>query len=138
MRNSLLSLATLSLVSVTAFASAPAEAQLGDMGNLATKPCNGRPQNITGMGNAIKLTGYCPSITVSGNGHYVIVEQVGQIIVSGNGHRVSYAKLNPDPKAKGKFIHPAKSVSGMGHLVEWTRGKMATLPGANSDDAEDE
>jgi Protein of unknown function (DUF3060) len=138
MRNSPLNLATLSLFSMAAFVSAPAVAQLGDMGNLVTKACNGKPQDITGMGNAIKLTGYCPSVTVSGNGHYVIVEQVGRIIVSGNGHRVSYAKLNPDPKAKGKFIHPAKSVSGMGHLVEWTRGKMAALPGASSDDAEDE
>ena len=108
----------------------PVAAQLGNLGNLLTKPCNGRPQNISGMGNAIKLIGYCPSVTVSGNGHYVIVEQVGQIKVSGNGHRVSYARLNPDPKVKGKFVHPIKTVSGMGHLIEWTRGKMAMLPDA--------
>jgi hypothetical protein len=129
-------LAALTLLSAANFVAAPAAAQLGNMGNLLTKPCNGRPQTITGMGNAIKLTGYCPSVTVSGSGHYVIVEQVGQITVSGNGNRVSYAKLNPDPLAKGKFVHPRKNVTGMGHLIEWTRGKMAMLPGEgdSSDD----
>ena len=130
--------AAMALMSVTALVAHPAAAQLGNSGNLLTKPCNGRPQNISGMGNAIKLTGYCPSVTVSGSGHYVIIEQVGQITVSGNGHRVSYAKLNPDPKVKGKFKHPAKIVSGMGHLIEWTRGKMATLPDASNEDDDDQ
>ena len=51
---------------------------------------------------------------------------------------MSYAKLNPDPKVKGKFKHPAKIVSGMGHLIEWTRGKMATLPDASNEDDDDQ
>jgi Protein of unknown function (DUF3060) len=121
--------ATLILTNIAIFSASPVAAQLGDLGNLLTKPCDGRPQVVKGMGNAIKFTGYCPSVTVTGSGNYVIVEQVGQITVSGDGHRVSYAKLNPDPRAKGKFVHPAKTVTGMGNLIEWTRGKMATLPG---------
>ena len=100
--------AAVALMSVTALVAHPAAAQLGNSGNLLTKPCNGRPQNISGMGNAIKLTGYCPSVTVSGSGHYVIIEQVGQITVSGNGHRVSYAKLNPDPKGQGQVQTPCQ------------------------------
>lgn len=132
-----LSIAALVGIGITAVVAHPAAAQLGNLGNLLTKPCNGRPQNISGMGNAVKLTGYCPSIIVSGSGNYVIVEQVGQITVSGNGHRVSYAKLNPDVKAKGKFVHPTKMVSGLGNLVEWTRGKMANLVGESSEGSDD-
>jgi hypothetical protein len=84
--------------------------------------CNGKPQRVVGSNNVVRFSGYCPSVSVEGSDNDVIIDRAGRISTNGSSNRIYYKNLNPNPKAKGKFVHPGKGGMGSDNSISWTRG----------------
>lgn len=82
-----------------------------------TLNCAGRNMTITGSGGRVNLLGRCPSLTVSGNGNTVSIEQAGKIAVRGNGNTVTWRKTLYGSRPVLRLSGSGNRVSGSGYLA---------------------
>ncbi|RJF72628.1 DUF3060 domain-containing protein [Deinococcus cavernae] len=85
-----------------------------------TLNCAGRAVKVSGTNGRVQLLGRCPSVTVTGSGNTVQVEQVGRLVVTGSRNRVTWRKALGGPR-------PTLLVTGAGNQVA-AGGYVATRP----------
>ncbi len=91
-------------------------------GTVTQETCDSDAHEVSGIGNVVRITGYCKTLAVSGTGNKIVVDRAGSIKVNGTGNLVQYIKLNPNPKNPKKPLHPGQSSKGIGNLISWTKG----------------
>lgn len=82
--------------------------------------CAGRAVNVTGSNGRVNLLGRCPSVTVTGSGNTVQIEQVGRVVVTGSRNNVTWRKALTGTR-------PTLLVTGAGNRVAAT-GYTAARP----------
>ncbi len=55
-----------------------------------TYDCGGRPVNIAGSRNTLRLTGSCPTLNLIGTGNKVTVDKAGVINITGHDNTVTW------------------------------------------------
>ncbi len=91
-------------------------------GSVKQETCDSDAHEVSGIGNVVRITGFCKTLAVSGTGNKVVVDRAGSIQVRGTGNMVQYIKLNPNPKNPKKMLHPGQASKGIGNLISWTKG----------------
>lgn len=68
---------------------------------------------VSGLRHRLTISGVCPVLQISGNGHFIVVDEVAEIRASGNDHQIHY-------RGTPNGAPPIVTMSGNGQIVRIT------------------